>query len=34
MHYSVEINNLKFRKLVGTDTRVETMERDLDRVNR
>ncbi|CAL1713176.1 unnamed protein product [Somion occarium] len=30
----IEINNPKFRKLVGADAHVETMERELDRVHR
>ena len=31
---SLEINNTKFRKLVGVDARAETMERELERVSR
>ena len=32
MFCSLQINNAKFRKLIGTDPRAETMEKELDRV--
>ena len=32
MFCSLQINNAKFRKLIGTDARAETMEKELDRV--
>ncbi|KIJ61135.1 hypothetical protein HYDPIDRAFT_31645 [Hydnomerulius pinastri MD-312] len=31
---TLEMSNSKFRKLVGTDARVETMEREIDRISR
>jgi DNA repair protein RAD50 len=31
---SLELCNVKFRKLMGKDARAETMERDIDRVSR
>lgn len=30
----VDMNNVKFRKLIGLDIRIETMERDVERVIR